>query len=227
MRRMAWAVYLWPGLPQLARRGSWAALVVAIGAGAMLQVALLGTFVWTELLSPELRILYWVLLLIAWGVSAVLSGWLRDRESARSQGDENRDIFHEALDHYLQGRWVEAERGARPVVAKGPPRRGSPLDAGHLVAAHAAMGRSGPATRRPGSAGRGPEMGSGNPPRGGTVGRGPRRRQSARQHGNREQRRDSCTNDLPTAPGRSCNWPTRRPSGSTTNTSAPSTSSWA
>ncbi len=110
MRRMAWAVYLWPGLPQLARRGSWAALVVAVGAGAMLQVALLGTFVWTELLSPELRILYWVLLLIAWGVSAVLSGWLRDRESARSQGDENRDIFHEALDHYLQGRWVEAER---------------------------------------------------------------------------------------------------------------------
>ncbi len=110
MRRMAWAVYLWPGLPQLAGRGSWAALVVALGAGAMLQVALLATFVWTELLTPELRILYWVLLLIAWGVSAVLSGWLRDREAARSQGNEKSDNFREALDHYLQGRWVEAER---------------------------------------------------------------------------------------------------------------------
>ena len=51
MRKIPWAVYLWPGLPQLAGRGSWAALVVAFGAAALLSVVLLGTFAWTELLA--------------------------------------------------------------------------------------------------------------------------------------------------------------------------------
>ena len=115
---------LWPGLPQLAVRGSWAGLVVAFGAAALLQLALLGTFVWTELLTPNLRILYWVLLLVAWGGSrgAFLAGFI-DRVCARPESDENKDIFREALDHYLQGNWLAKRNGAGPPVAKGSPRR--------------------------------------------------------------------------------------------------------
>ena len=110
MRKMSWTMYLWPGLPQLSGRGSWSALVVAVGAAALLNVALLATFVWTELLTPDLRILYWLFLSAAWIFSAGLSGWLRRREHSRNQAGVNRDIFSEALDHYLRGNWFEAER---------------------------------------------------------------------------------------------------------------------
>jgi hypothetical protein len=110
MRKMSWTMYLWPGLPQLSGRGSWSALVVAVGAAALLNVALLATFVWTELLTPELRILYWLFLAAAWGFSAGLSGWLRRREQSRTQAGVKGDIFGEALDHYLRGNWFEAER---------------------------------------------------------------------------------------------------------------------
>jgi tetratricopeptide (TPR) repeat protein len=84
--------------------------VVAVGAAAVLNVALLATFVWTELLAPGVRILYWILLLAAWGFSAGLSGWLNRREQSRLRAEANKDIFSEALDHYLRGNWVEAER---------------------------------------------------------------------------------------------------------------------
>jgi tetratricopeptide (TPR) repeat protein len=115
---MHWAVYLWPGLPQLSGRGSWSALVVAIGAAALLNVALLGTFVWTELLSPDLRILYWLFLLLAWSVSATLSGWLRQRERSLAGSETNETVFSEAVDYYLQGNWFEAERALSRLLRK-------------------------------------------------------------------------------------------------------------
>ncbi len=118
MRRMPWAVYLWPGLPQLSQRGSWPALVVALGAAALLDVALLATLVWDELLSADLRMVYWLFLLAAWGLSAGLSAWLYQREKRRREADANRDIFREALDHYLQGNWFAAEQALSRLLRK-------------------------------------------------------------------------------------------------------------
>ncbi len=110
MRKMPWAVYLWPGLPQLAGRGSWAALAVAIGAAALLCVALLGTFVWTELLTANLRILYWLLLLALWTGSAGLFAWMDYRRSMRPEPEGSKDLFRQSLDHYLQGNWLDAQQ---------------------------------------------------------------------------------------------------------------------
>ena len=66
MRKMPWALCLWPGLPQLARHGSWPALAVAVAAASLLNVVLLATFVWTDLVSPQVRIMYWLSLGVAW-----------------------------------------------------------------------------------------------------------------------------------------------------------------
>ena len=118
MGRMRWIVYLWPGLPQLARQGSWSALVVAIGAAALLNVALLGTFVWTELLAPGWRILNWFLLLAAWSGAAVFSVWLHRREESWMRAEAQQDIFREALDHYLQGNWFESEQALGRLLRK-------------------------------------------------------------------------------------------------------------
>ena len=194
VRRMPWAVYLWPGLPQLAGRGSWAALAVAIGAAALLCVALLGTFVWTELLTANLRILYWLLLLapVEWFRGTVWRGSDHRRSDCRPEPEGSKDLFRQSLDHYLQGNWFEAQRDAGPVVARESPRRGSPLDAGDLAAAHGAARGSGPAVGRPGRPGRGPEVGLGNPAREGVVGGRPQpeRREDGTRAGEARENRN-------------------------------------
>jgi hypothetical protein len=106
---MPWAVYLWPGLPQLSREGSWTALIVAIGAAALLNGMLLGSYVWSDLIAPDLRIICWTLLGITWTFSAGVSTWSDRRQEARRH-DEEGDFFQEAIEEYLKGNWFEAER---------------------------------------------------------------------------------------------------------------------
>ncbi len=109
MRRMPWPAYLWPGLPQLARDGNWAALAVAVAAAALLNAVFLGTWFWTDLFAPGLRIISWVLLGTAWSVSAGYWAWA-DRRQAVAPGKAGGRLFEEALEDYLKGNWFEAER---------------------------------------------------------------------------------------------------------------------
>ncbi|MGA2035315.1 MAG: hypothetical protein ABSG68_23960 [Thermoguttaceae bacterium] len=110
MRRMPWTVYLWPGLPQLSRYGSWSALLMAVGAAALLNTALLASFVWTELLTRELRIIYWLILAVAWGASGVFSFCWSRGKSREQHRDPRRDLFGDAVCAYLKGNWYETER---------------------------------------------------------------------------------------------------------------------
>ncbi len=109
MGRMRWAAYLWPGLPQLGVRGDGSALALAVGTACLLNLALLSTFVWTELLGADLRKGLWVAVVGSWGVAAALSALAarrRDAQQERSTGDE----FTEALGCYLKGDWLGAGR---------------------------------------------------------------------------------------------------------------------
>jgi hypothetical protein len=114
MRRMRWAIYAWPGLPHLWTRGSWSALAVAVAVGALLNLALLATFVWTELLAEGLRKSLWLGLLIGWPAAALFSAaWLRrqvGRERPDAPGETGGATLEEAQGHYLKGNWFEAER---------------------------------------------------------------------------------------------------------------------
>ncbi len=87
MRRMPWPAYLWPGLPQLARDGNWAALAVAVAAAALLNAVLLGTCVWTEIVAPAPRIICWTFLGLAWTGAIGFWTW-NDRQRAADFGDE-------------------------------------------------------------------------------------------------------------------------------------------
>ncbi len=109
MGRMRWAAYLWPGLPQLGVRGDGSALALAVGTACLLNLALLSTFVWTELLAADLRTGLWVAVVGSWGVAAGLSALAARRrgpQQERSTGDE----FTEALGYYLKGDWLGAQR---------------------------------------------------------------------------------------------------------------------
>jgi hypothetical protein len=110
MRRMPWAVYLWPGLPQISQQGSWAALVVALVAALLLNVALIGSFAWPELIGHDLRIICWAGVAIVWAGCAGVSIWHDRRQANRPHDDSNSDPLGEAINCYLRGDWFETER---------------------------------------------------------------------------------------------------------------------
>ncbi len=109
MRRMRWITYLWPGLPQLRTDGSWSGLVLALAAATLLDLVVLASFGWTELISQNLRITSWAALGVFW---ILASGWSiktvrRQAEVADPQPDE--DQFAEAVDYYLKGDYYQTE----------------------------------------------------------------------------------------------------------------------
>ncbi|RIK72470.1 MAG: hypothetical protein DCC67_19230 [Planctomycetota bacterium] len=116
--KLHWSAYLWPGLVQLWTRGSWAALALAVGFTALVNLLAVATFIWTEWLSPEVR----------WGSAGVLAAvwilaWAEARAdwrrllAERATGESAADpaeladrLFRQAQASYLAGDWVAAEQ---------------------------------------------------------------------------------------------------------------------
>jgi tetratricopeptide (TPR) repeat protein len=109
VRRIAWMLYLWPGLVQLWRRGSWTGLGVALVAALAVDLALLGTYGWGELFPSAVRSGVWVLVGASWlGLVVMTAGWNTSPLGAIRPPDDT--LFVEARDYYLKGNWFEAER---------------------------------------------------------------------------------------------------------------------
>jgi thioredoxin-like negative regulator of GroEL len=86
-------------------------LAVAIGFAVLVDVALLGSLVWSELLTPGVRTACWTAVAAIWGGSAVLCyGWDRRLEATGEESVATERRFGEALEQYLQGNWFETER---------------------------------------------------------------------------------------------------------------------
>ncbi len=117
MRRMPWPAYLWPGLPQLARDGNWAALAVAVAAAVLLNAVVLGTCVWTEFVAPAPRIICWAFVGVAWTASIGFWTW-NDRQRAAAVKAGDGKTFENALADYLKGNWFEAERSLNDLLAR-------------------------------------------------------------------------------------------------------------
>jgi hypothetical protein len=128
--RMPWVTYLWPGLPQLSRDGRWSALLVAVGFAALVDLALMGSLLWSELFAVGVRNSVWMAVVVIWGGSVVLSYRRDSCSSTRPGGGPAQDAFAEALDPYLQGDWFESERKLRRLLEEDP----RDLDAGLMLA---------------------------------------------------------------------------------------------
>jgi hypothetical protein len=109
MVRTPWKLCLWPGLPHLWQRGAWLGLLVAIGFAVALNLLLLASFVWVELLSPGSLRLAWMGAAFVWIVSAGWSAWFGVGATPR-QVATSEAMFREALSEYIQENWFEAER---------------------------------------------------------------------------------------------------------------------
>lgn len=118
MSRTPKAVYAWPGLPELLRLPTWAALGVAVGFAALLNLAILSSLVWTELLPSNLRGPIWLVVVVYWTVSVVCSRRIEEREMRRPRSGVVEDPLGNAMKHYLKGDWYEAERSLEAMLLR-------------------------------------------------------------------------------------------------------------
>jgi hypothetical protein len=109
MRQLRWLTLLWPGWPQLWFAGAWSGLAIALGFAVLLDLGLLTSRMWTELLSGGMRTAIWLALATIWSVSAAVSfRWVGNLQTGRFQPAEH-ELFLHARNEYLKGNWFEAE----------------------------------------------------------------------------------------------------------------------
>lgn len=122
----SWSV-AWPGLTGLWLRGGWIDLVLAVTFGAALNLALVTTFVWPQLLSRDLPVwglptAAWVLVLWFWVLGRGRAVRLLALEAAKSlQPDDVSDaLLGEAQTEYLKGHWLEAKSLLTRLLSRRP-----------------------------------------------------------------------------------------------------------
>ncbi len=122
---MHWLAHLWPGLPHLWNRGSWAGLILAVGFTVLLNVLLVATLVWTEWMAPKARLVGYGVLTVIWFLA-----WLESRADWRryvaelASGDQPTEepndrsdrLFGEAQRSYLAGDWIKTEQLLRQLL---------------------------------------------------------------------------------------------------------------
>ncbi len=106
----------WPGLARLWTKGHWPSLWIAIGFSFLVNLALISTFVWPQLLGDSFPIVAWPLILVVWIASASVAyrslPELLSVGSAPDVVDISTDdtLFIRAQAEYLNGSWTDAER---------------------------------------------------------------------------------------------------------------------
>jgi len=110
MRRTPWTTYAWPGLPQLWSNGSWSGLALAVVAAVLLDLLLLASFGWSELIDFRVRNALWLAFGVAWVVAVVWSVRQSRRRAADERLGPRRDVFSDAQEYYLRGDDYQAER---------------------------------------------------------------------------------------------------------------------
>ena len=110
------ALCCWPGLSGLWYRGRWSSLMVAIGFSIVLNLAIISSFIWTEVFFDQsFPAIAWPLILLFWAVTAwVAFQNLPDVMAVKSKADqtvfESSDtLFIDARSEYLKGHWQQAE----------------------------------------------------------------------------------------------------------------------
>jgi len=115
---VAYMECLWPGLPQLWRRGSWLGLATALLFAVLLNAALASTLLWTEVITPGGRNVIWAATLVLWTTSISLSYWKIRKQHPDVTSAADRDLFPDALSEYLKGNWFQVEALCHELLRK-------------------------------------------------------------------------------------------------------------
>jgi hypothetical protein len=109
MRKVPWFIYLWPGLPQLLLYGNVVGCVVAILMAVILDLLLLGTFGWSELIAQNMRTALWTICGLAWLAAGIWSMRHCQQLCSTMGGQQKNDVFRDSLNQYLKGDYFQAE----------------------------------------------------------------------------------------------------------------------
>ncbi|QDT01171.1 tetratricopeptide repeat protein [Adhaeretor mobilis] len=115
--KLHWSAYLWPGLPHLWARGSWAGLALAVGFTVLLNVWIAATLVWNEWMPPEVKTVGAGLLATLWVLAWVegRADWRRylaelGERDGLDPSERSELRYKEAQQKYLAGDWVATEQ---------------------------------------------------------------------------------------------------------------------
>jgi hypothetical protein len=110
----------WPGLPWAWLRGSLMGLVLAVAFAVTLDMAVLATWIWSELAGLPLQITLWTAVAAIWLV-ATASAWSSFPPPIQLGRDPATDLlFVKARDAYLARDWLGAETRLRAVLSVAP-----------------------------------------------------------------------------------------------------------
>ncbi len=112
-----WWLALWPGLAPLWLVGAWSGLGLALSFAALLNLVLITTLVYTELVTPPVRVVAWLSVAGFWAASTLASlRWRAPRQAGRGE----QDLFPHGLSEYLQGNWLETEMICQRLLEQNP-----------------------------------------------------------------------------------------------------------
>ena len=110
----------WPGLPWAWLRGSVMGLVLAVAFAVTLDMAVLATWIWSELLGLPLQIVFWAAAAAIW-LAATVSACSSFPPSLQLGRDPATDaLFVKARDAYLARDWLGAETRLRALLDVAP-----------------------------------------------------------------------------------------------------------
>lgn len=111
---------LWPGLPWVWLRGSVAGLILAIAFAVVLDMAILLTCVWTELVTEEFTLGLWAATAGVWVVATISAATAFPPPLPTGRSEAAETLFLAARDAYLARDWLAAETKLRALLVVAP-----------------------------------------------------------------------------------------------------------
>jgi len=123
MPDMGFARYLtlvWPGMPWLWLRGSFAGLVLALAFALALDVAVYTTWIWSELVDFRLSLALWTATALVWLIATASALTAFPPPIPRGRDASVDALFVKARDSYLARDWIAAETKLRDLLVLAP-----------------------------------------------------------------------------------------------------------
>ena len=120
MAAFRYLTLVWPGLPWLWLRGSRLGLVLALAFAVTVDVAVLTTFIWPELIGFGFAVGIWTATAAIWLISTASAVSSFPPPIPRPRAAAADALFIQARDAYLARDWLAAEAHLRALLAIAP-----------------------------------------------------------------------------------------------------------
>jgi len=110
----------WPGMPWLWLRGSLAGLVLALAFALAIDVAVLTTWIWSDLVDFRMVLALWTATAAVWVIATASAVTAFPPPLPRGRDAAADDLFVKARDAYLARDWLAAETRLRTLLDLSP-----------------------------------------------------------------------------------------------------------